>query len=59
MPFGIISWLKHYFSLQYVSMEFTDSVSGLAVCKYVDCFGNHVLKDNRWSLFEVQCERSS
>ena len=49
----MIKAIKSYCSLKFIQPEFKDIVSGLLVSSYVDCYGDHWLKDNRWSLFRV------
>ncbi len=50
--------IKSYFTLKETELAgFTDMVSGKQVRKYRDCYGDLWMKESRWALFAVKCER--
>ena len=50
----MITFLKHYFTLEYRGFAFTDIVTGEGVFFYEDCFGDVWMKNSRWGLFRVK-----
>ena len=50
----LIKPLVSYLTLKFVRVDFVDTVTGKAVCVYVDYYADSYLKDSRWSLFKVR-----
>ena len=51
---SIFKAVRSYFSLTKKEFMFTDTVSGLAVYSFTDCYGDKWMKDSRWGFFSVK-----